>query len=77
MDYEHKSGVPETFIMIVHVAHEEHIFISRESHAILGIDTGFKDVLDSFHRMTSQSGMPEVGIEQAERLIHLPLYSLR
>ena len=59
--------------MIVHIAHDENIPISLKSHAILSIDIGFKDTFNSFHRMTSQSRMPEVCIKQAECLVHFPL----
>lgn len=60
--------------MIVHIAHNENIPISLKSHAILGIDIGFKDFPHPFHRMTSQARMPEVCIKQMECLIHFPLY---
>ena len=60
--------------MIVHIAHNENIPMALKSHAILSIDIGFKDLSHSFHRMTSQSRMPEVCVKQVECLINFPLY---
>jgi len=62
--------------MIVHIAHNENIPMALKSHAILSIDIGFKDFAHSFHRMASQSRMPEVCVKQVECLIHFPLYGL-
>ena len=53
----------EAFIMIIHIAHNEHIPLPLKSHTIPGIDVGFKDFPHSFHGMASQSRMPEVYIK--------------
>ena len=66
--------------MIIYIAQEEHIPMTLKSHPILSINRGFKDSLcsfRSFHGVTSQAWMPEVCIEQTQRLIHFSLYGLR
>jgi len=63
--------------MIVHIPHHEYFPMPLKSHAILSINVGFKDFPQPFHRMTSEPRMSEVGIKQAECLIHFHLYGLR
>jgi len=55
-----RLGVPQTLVVVIDVTHNEGVALSLEGHSVPAVHTGFENPRRAPHRMTAQSGMPEV-----------------